>query len=207
MQIFPGSVLANADGRQCTVGPLIRCEDNWYTFVPAYVFEGDRKVFQAGTGLLVGEIVVNQRVGADSARVDITEAVRLVRLFSYAPVHVEKSLRARQADPLDFVGEMVMKRECMATISGRIVSVDGPFSMATSDGGVKTFYGSFAIKPEDEDVVMAKKGDGGASIVSTSAGALLGVLIGIAGDECHCVPGDRLIARYFEDFENLEMVA
>jgi hypothetical protein len=207
MQIFPGAVLENSAGRRCAVGPVIRCEDNWYTFAPAYVFEGEKKVFQAGTGLLVGEIAANHRPGADNARVDVTEIVRLVRFFSYAPVQVAKSLRVRPADPLEFLGEMVLKRESMSTTSGRIVSVDGPFSLATLDGGVKTYDGAFSIKSEHEEVVMAQKGDGGASIISPLANALVGVLIGVAGGEYYCVPGDALITRYFPGFDNLDMVA
>jgi hypothetical protein len=207
MQIFPGSVFANAAGRQCTVGPLVRCEDNWYTFAPAHTFEGEKKVFQAGTGLLVGEIVSDQRSGGEDTRVDITEAVRLVRLFSYAQVQVEKSRRVRCVDPLDFLGEKVLKRDGIATISGSVASVDGPFATADQDGGVKTYYGAFSVKPEYNDVIMAKNGDGGSSIVSPGCDALVGVLIGVAGEECYCVPGDMLIARYFPDFENLEMVA
>ncbi|MCS4089935.1 hypothetical protein [Rhizobium sp. BK176] len=207
MQIFPGAVLENSAGRRCAVGPVIRCEGNWYTFVPAYVFEGEKKVFQAGTGLLVGEIVADHRPGDDNARVDVTEIVRLVRFFAYAPVQVEKSLRVRQADPMDFLGQKVLKRDGMATTAGRVVSVDGPFSLATPDGGVKTYDGAVSVKSEHEEVVIAQKGDGGASIISPLANALVGVLIGVAGGECYCVPGNALIARYFPGFDNLDMVA
>jgi hypothetical protein len=206
MKIFPGAVFANAAGRHCTVGPLIRCEENWHTFVPAHTFQGEKKVFQAGTGLLVGEIASDRRTGVDETRVDITEAVRLVRLFSYAPVDVAKSRRVSAADPLDFLGETVLKRDGMATVSGTVVSVCGPFGMRASDGGVKMYDDAFAIKALHEDV-MAKNGDGGASIISPKNGALVGVLIGVARYEWYCVPGDALIARYFPGFENLDMVA
>lgn len=209
MQIFPGAVFANAAGRQCAVGPMIRCEENWYTFVPAHTFEGEKKVFQAGTGLLVGEIVTNQHSQANDALQDITNAVRLVRLFSYAPVQVNKNMHVRPADPFDLLGETVLRRDGMATVSGKLTSVDGPFAMAASDGGVKTYYGAFSIKPEHEEL-LAKEGSGGASIIalrSNASDALVGVLVGIAGGECYCVPGDKLIARYFPGFENLDMVA
>ncbi|MCV9963865.1 hypothetical protein OIU34_18475 [Pararhizobium sp. BT-229] len=207
MAVSPGSIVVNAAGRQSTVGPLILCEGNWYTFVPAHTFQGERKVREAGTGLLIGEIVSRRLPKASDTRRDITDALRLVRLFSYAPVQVAHHPRVRCADPLDFLGEQVLKRDGIATISSRLESVDGPFAMAATDGEVTTYLGAFGIEPEYEDVVLAKDGDGGASIISPGGGELVGVLIGIADDTYYCVPGDMLMARYFPGFENLEVVA
>lgn len=206
MPIIPGSVVVNAAGRPSTIGPLILCEGNWHTFVPAHTFAGERKVTEAGTGLLIGEIVSGPLPDTGDNWRDITDALRLVRLFSYAPVQVAHQPRVRCADPLDFLGEQVRKRDGIATISSRLESVDGPFAMSTPDGEITKYLGAFGIEPEYEGVALAKDGDGGTSVLSPG-GDLVGVLFGKAGGKYYCAPGDALMARYFRDFENLEMVA
>jgi hypothetical protein len=205
MPITPGSLVESPKGRKSTVGPLILSEGSWYTFVPGYCFVGETKVMEAGTGLLVGEIVSKPLSAAADDRCDITEAMRLVRLFSYVPVWEGNHRGIRCVDPLDFLGEEVRKRDGISTITGHMVSLDGPFALETSDG-VKTYFGAFGIEPEHDDIVFAKTGDAGASILSPD-GDFIGVLFGIADTTYYCVPGDALIARYFPGLDRLEVVA
>ncbi|MBY3150889.1 hypothetical protein HFO56_00405 [Rhizobium laguerreae] len=206
MVIIPGSTVMNVAGKRSKLGPLILSEGVWYGFVPAHSFKDDKRVVQSGSDLLVGEVVPQSVLRTGDRFPPITESLRLMRFYSYAPVKVGKDVRVRCVDPLDvFPDGILLKNDAMAKTACKIVSLDGPFAMNTSDG-VKTYSGAFGIKADGIGVVLATEGDGGASIV-TRRGDLVGVLIGVAADTFFCVPGNELMARFFPSFDNLEMVA
>lgn len=207
MILQPGSAVSNSRGGISMLGPMVYSEGAWYAFVPRHKFDGDNEVRQAGTGLLIGEVVSTLREVEDRVddRKDLAAAMRLVRLYSYAPMSVGRHGRVECVDAVDLLGETVLKRGGMASVPCEIVSADGPFYMA-APGGRRDYFGAFGLQAQDPQQVLAKDGDAGASIV-TRDGKLVGVLVGEADGTCYCASGSALMARFFPGFELPEMIA
>lgn len=206
MNIFPGAVLKNSVGRPSRVGPMIRSEGRWFGFVPGHMVLKDGAILQAGTDLHVADVVA-QPFADDTAPVaPISEYLRLVKFRSYAPISTTLGRGSKCADPIDFLGDglVLVKNDAMATTAAVVTSVDGPFSIMTSEGP-RTYLGAFGLKARDSGVIIGKEGDGG-SAVRTPAGQLVGVLIGTADDEYYCAPARQLFARYFPDYDELDIV-
>ncbi|TLX16045.1 hypothetical protein [Rhizobium sp. MHM7A] len=206
MAIFPGASLANSEGKLSKVGPLVLIEGSWYGFVPNHTFEGEANVLEAGTGLLVGNIIRQPPGKLRHGYMEIEDAFSVVKFLSYAPIEVSKRPRLETVDPIKVFNRRLFKTEAMGHTAAMLVSIDGPF-LLKSGHEIQHYMGAFEISDHDEGAPVAQVGDGGSSIVAADGGQLVGVLLGKAGKTFYCAPAVELLARHFPGFETLEIVA
>jgi hypothetical protein len=186
---------------------MVYLEGNWYGFISTHMTLKDGKIFEAGTDLLVAEVVSNSFVQTDAVVLPISEALRMVKFLSYAPISKPGRPIAKWRDPVDCLSDpyVLVKNDAMATTSAKVISVDGSFRINSSDGP-KTYMGAFGIKANHNEVIIGKDGDGGSSIM-TVRGELLGVLIGAVDEDFYCAPAKALFDRYFPGFDHLNVVS
>lgn len=206
MAIFPGSSIANSEGHLSKVGPLFHIENSWYGFVPDHKFKGETNVLEAGTGLIVGNIIRQPARKRHDGYMDIVDAFSVVKFSSYAPIQVVKRRRVTCVDPIEIFRERLLKGEAMGCKAAKLASIDGPFWMKSGEE-VHHFMGAIGIDAADDGVILAGDGDAGASILADGGDRLVGVLLGIADTTYYCAPAVALIARHFPGFDALEMVA
>lgn len=206
MAIFPGTTVVNSAGKPSKLGPLVLVNGTWYGFVPNHNFKGEAGVKEAGTGLLIGNIIRKPARERHDGYTDIADAFSVVKCLSYAPIEVSKRLRVTCVDPIEVYDQPLMKGETMGHTAAKLVSVDGPFLVKFGDE-IQYFMGAFGVDAADEGVVLAQVGDAGSSILANHGDRLVGVLLGVADNTYYCAPAVDLIARHFPGFDTLEMVA
>jgi hypothetical protein len=203
--IVPGSQIENSQGRKSKIGPLFFIEGAWYGFVPNHNFKGESDVFEAGTGLLVGNIIRRPARVRHDGYVDIVDAFSVVKFLSYAPIKVGNHRRMACADLVDAMGQLQVMKDPMYRKAAKLISIDGPFLMKSGEE-IHHFIGAMEIAAADDGVVLAEQGDSGSAVIVNNDW-IVGVLLGVAGSSYYCAPAADLVSRHFPDFKKLEMVA
>jgi hypothetical protein len=204
--IFPGTSVENSAGRTSKVGPLILLEGVWYGLVPNHNFKGEATVREAGTGLVIGNIIRKSARERHDGYTDISDAFSVVKFLSVAPIQVSKRQRVACVDPIDVIGQRLLKGEATGHTAAKLNSIDGPFWMQSGDE-IQHFMGAFGVDAADDGVILAQLGDAGSSILSDSGNQLVGILLGAADGIYYGAPAVDLLARHFPGFDAYEMVA
>ncbi|PDS57285.1 hypothetical protein CO663_18380 [Rhizobium anhuiense] len=194
MTTCAGIAVEDEKGHMTTLGPILANHGKLYSVVASHAVQRGATLKAVGTDAAVGKVQDGVLQSSKIPERDISYGLRTVEL--HADTLVDDSVvLSKLVDPLDFLGERVLKRGASGDTEGVVTAVDAPFHMKDDKTkSILKYSGAFEITSTGTEP-FAKRGDAG-SVICAPNGDVIGILIGKAGERFYAAPATGLYTKF-----------